>query len=125
MKPVFAMLFFCFSVVSALSQEIKPDSTKKIQTVEVSCGKCKFGLQGKSCELAVRVNGKAYYVDGTDIDSYGDAHASHGFCNDIRKAEVQGEITNNRFKLSYFKLLPVVINKTGKAKVKNKTAAVQ
>jgi len=39
------------------------------------------------------------------IDSHGDAHAKDGFCNSIRKAEVQGEIINDRFKVTYFKLL--------------------
>ncbi len=83
-----------------------PDSTKKNQVVEVSCGQCKLGLPGKSCDMAVRINGKSYFVDGTSIDSHGDAHASDGFCNAIRKAEVQGEIVKNRFKLTYIKLLP-------------------
>ena len=127
-KSVLMVLFFSFSIASALGQEITtslPDSTKKIQTVEASCGKCKFGLPGKECELAVRISGKAYYVDGTDIDSHGDAHDTQGFCNAIRKAQVQGEIADNRFKASYFKLVPVVINKTGKPKVKDKTSPVQ
>ena len=56
-------------------------------------------------DLAVRIDGKSYFVDGTDIDSHGDAHAKDGFCNAIRKAEVQGEIVNDRFKVTYFKLL--------------------
>jgi Family of unknown function (DUF6370) len=122
MKSILAILSFGFSIVSALGQEIKiavPDSTKKIQTVEASCGKCQFGLPGKDCELAVRINGKAYYVDGTHIDSHGDAHSSHGFCNTIRKAQVQGEVADNRFKVSYFKLIPMVINKADKPKGNN------
>ena len=41
----------------------------------------------------------------SDIDSHGDAHANDGFCKAVRKAEVQGEIANNRFKVTYFKLL--------------------
>ena len=31
--------------------------------------------------------------------------AEDGFCNAVRKAEVQGEIVNDRFKVTYFKLL--------------------
>lgn len=54
----------------------------------------------------MRINGKALFVDGTDIDSHGDAHAKDGFCEAVRKAEVQGEITGNRFKVTYFKLIP-------------------
>jgi hypothetical protein len=48
---------------------------------------------------------KSYFVDGTDIDSHGDAHAKDGFCNTVRKAEVQGEIVNDRFKVTYFKVV--------------------
>jgi hypothetical protein len=73
--------------------------------VEASCGQCKFGLQGTDCDLAVRIDGKAYYVDGTNIDEHGDAHAKDGFCNAIRKATVQGEVVDNRFKATYFKLV--------------------
>ena len=82
-----------------------PDPNKKIQVVETACGECQFKLAGKSCDLAVRIDGKAYFVDGTDIDSHGDAHAKDGFCNAVRKAEVQGNLVNGRFKVTYFKLL--------------------
>lgn len=81
------------------------DASKKIQLAEAACGQCRLGLPGKSCDLAVRINGKAYFVDGTSIDDHGDAHASDGFCEAIRKAEVQGEIVDNRFKATYFKLI--------------------
>jgi Family of unknown function (DUF6370) len=124
MRGVFILFFFHFflSGVWALGKEMKmgtPDSTKKIQVVEASCGMCQLGLPGKSCALAVRINGRSYYVDGTDIDSYGNAHSKHGFCNAIRKAEVQGEIVNDRFKLTYFKLLPARADKVDKTKMKN------
>jgi len=82
-----------------------PDPNKKVQVVETACGECQFKLAGKGCDLAVRIDGKAYFVDGTDIDSHGDAHAKDGFCKAVRKAEVQGGIANNRFKVTYFKLL--------------------
>lgn len=94
------------SLINANAQDIsKPDSTKKILTVEASCGQCQFGLKGEGCKLAVRIDGKAYFVKGTDIDSHGDAHAKDGFCEAIRKAEVQGEVVNNEFVLTYFKLV--------------------
>jgi len=83
------------------------DSTKKIESAEVSCGECKFQMAGSSCDLAVRIDGKSYFVDGTKIDQHGDAHAKDGFCETIRKAEVQGEIVGDRYKVSYFKLLPI------------------
>jgi hypothetical protein len=81
------------------------DSATAIQVVEVSCGQCQFKMQGKGCDLAVRVNNKAYYVDGTKIDEHGDAHAKDGFCETIRKAEVKGAVVGDRFKVTYFKLL--------------------
>lgn len=110
MKIIFTLI--CCSVIafSAISQQKatkqpKPDPTKKMQIVEAACGECQFGLEGKSCDLAVRIDGKFYFVDGTDIDSHGDAHAKDGFCKMIRTAEVQGEIVGGRFKASYFKLV--------------------
>ena len=82
-----------------------PDRGKKMMTVEAACGECRFNMDGKGCDLAIRLNDKTYFVDGTAIDDYGDAHAKDGFCNAVRKAEVQGEIVNNRFKATYFKLI--------------------
>ena len=110
MKILFITLYFCLSLVVAQSQtsEIKkniPDSTKKIISVEASCGMCQFGMKAKDCSLAVRIDGKVYFVDGSSIDEHGDAHAKDGFCEAVRKAEVQGEIVNNRFKATYFKLI--------------------
>jgi hypothetical protein len=58
--------------------------------------------------MAVRINGKSYYADGANIDNFGDAHGHDGMCNAVRKAEVQGELVNNRFKITYIKLLPYV-----------------
>lgn len=99
----------CF-VITANAQHASgkmsiPDSTKKILVVEASCGECNFKMEGKGCDLAIRINGKSYFVDGTAIDEHGDAHAKDGFCEAIRKAEVQGEVVNNRFKATYFKLI--------------------
>ena len=103
------IIFILFGLIaSAQKTDPKvstPDPNKKTQVVETACGECQFKLAGKGCDLAVRIDGKSYFVDGTDIDSHGDAHAKDGFCNAIRKAEVQGEIVNDRFKVTYFKLL--------------------
>jgi hypothetical protein len=112
MKRYSVLLACLFPALGALSQDNTkkinlPDSTKKILVVEASCGQCKFQLKDKKgCDLAVRIDGKAYFVEGTSIDDHGDAHADDGFCQAIRKAEVQGKIVNNRFKATYFKLLP-------------------
>ncbi len=104
----FFALILLFST-SALAQHTTqvPDKNKKLMTVEASCGQCQFGMEGKGCSLAVRYDGKSYFVDGTKIDDHGDAHAKTGFCNAVRKAEVQGEVVNDRFVASYFKLVPL------------------
>ncbi|HUR66327.1 MAG TPA: DUF6370 family protein [Chitinophagaceae bacterium] len=116
MKTVFSLIFFCllFSAANAQSKTSVPDNNKKIQTVEASCGECQFKLPGKGCHLAVRIDGKAYFVDGTSIDEHGDAHANDGFCEAIRKAQVQGTIVNDRFQATYFKLLAVSKDKEPK-----------
>jgi len=111
MKNFLSIMILCLFVAPVSGQVTKattssPDPDKKIQLVEASCGKCKFGLPGNTCDLAVRIDGKAYYVEGAAIDDFGDAHAHDGFCNSIRKAEVQGDLADNRFNVSYFKLLP-------------------
>jgi hypothetical protein len=104
MKKI-ASLLFLFSVVFVNAQDKKAEP--KVQIVEASCGQCQFKMKGHDCDLAVRIDGKAYFVDGTSIDSHGDAHAGDGFCSAIRKAEVVGEIVDNRFKATSFKLLPL------------------
>ncbi len=111
-KVVLLIGMICFSsgVVDAQLMA-RPDSTQKIQVVEAACGECQFKLPGKGCHLAVRMEGKAYFVDGTSIDEHGDAHAGDGFCNAIRKAEVQGKLIDKRFAATYFKLLPVTKEK--------------
>ena len=96
---------FLMTFGQVFAQNKKENS--KIQIVEASCGQCQLGMEGKSCDLAVRVNGKSYFVEGTNIDSHGDAHADDGFCASIRKAEVIGEIKDNKFVVTYFKLLPL------------------
>jgi len=100
LKKLLFSLLLLLATISGFSQK---DTT---QIVEASCGECQFGLKGKSCDLAVRINNKAYFVDGTSIDKHGDAHAKDGFCNAIRKAEVKGKIVDNKFVATYFKLLP-------------------
>ena len=76
------------------------------QIVDASCGQCQFGITGKAgCDLAVRIDGKSYFVDGTSIHDHGDAHADDGFCEAIRQAEVKGEIVNGRFKAESFTLV--------------------
>jgi hypothetical protein len=109
MKAILSIAFLSLITFPSFAQEnvvvAQPDSTKKILIVKASCGQCQFHMAGKGCELAVQIKGKTYFVEGTSIDEHGDAHAKDGFCESVRKAKVQGEIVNNRFKATYFKLI--------------------
>jgi len=106
------VIIFAITVAAQNADDGQPLQEKEapFKTVEASCGQCNFGLSGKGCDLAVRIDGKAYFVDGTvdgsNIDDHGDAHGPDGFCITIRKASVKGSITGDRFKLEHFKLLP-------------------
>ena len=73
--------------------------------VEAACGECQFGMPGTGCDLAVRIDGQAHYVDGSSIDEHGDAHAKEGLCNCIRKARVSGSMVDGRFVATGFTLL--------------------
>ena len=64
---------FLLAGISAQAQDKK--TNEKPVIVETACGECQFGMKGKSCDLAVRIDGKSYFVDGTTIDEHGDAHA--------------------------------------------------
>ena len=78
----------------------------KPQIVEAACGQCQFNMTEISgCDLAVRMNGKSYFVDNTNIDDHGDAHADDGFCNTVRTARVKGKIVEGRFKVELFELI--------------------
>lgn len=106
MKKLLLISFLAFGLTSMNAQEKK--ETQKTQIVEASCGQCQFGMKDKKgCDLAVRIDGKAYFVEGTDIHKHGDAHSADGFCSTIRKAEVVGEVKDNKFVVTQFTLLPV------------------
>lgn len=113
------VITFCLSIFGlAANAQATPSQNTSIKNkiVEIACGECKFKMKGKSCDLAVRIDGVAYFVDGKTVDDFGDAHAEHGFCNAISKAEVTGEIVNNRFKATSIKLLTHKEAKSGKTK---------
>ena len=77
--------------------------------VETACGQCQFKMPGKGCDLAVRIEGQSFFVDGVNIDQLGDAHAADGFCNAVRQARVTGQIKDGRFAVATFELLPLKI----------------
>lgn len=85
------------------AKAVKEDT---LRLVQASCGQCQFKMEDKGCDLAIRMKGQTYIVDGTNIDDHGDAHAKDGFCQKIRMAEVKGKIIYKHFVATYFKLLP-------------------
>ncbi|SEP31565.1 hypothetical protein SAMN05444671_0106 [Flavobacterium sp. CF108] len=99
------LIFLLFLFIGIAAQAQSKKVIDKPTIVEASCGECQFGMKGKSCDLAVRIDGKTYFVDGTTIHDHGDAHSEKGFCNAISKALVTGEIVNNRFKATSFTLV--------------------
>jgi hypothetical protein len=124
MKKILIVLI-AFVVTVQLNAQVKKDSILKIvkpTLVDASCGQCQFGLKTqKGCDLAVKINGIAYFVDSTKIDDHGDAHSKDGFCNAIRKAEIQGKLVNNRFVATSFKLL--TYEEVKKIELNNKKAS--
>jgi hypothetical protein len=107
MKKVISILLFIVMAHLAYSQQLNTtkkiaDSSKPFYDAEASCGSCNFKMQRNGCFLAIRFNGKFYFVTGTGIDDYGDAHDKEGFCNAIRKVKVQGDIQEENFNVSYF-----------------------
>ncbi len=85
----------------------KPLRVEQSGVMEVACGECLFHLPGKGCHLAVRHGTRAYFVDGVDLDSLGDAHAKDGMCQVIRQARVTGELRNGRFVVSRLEMIPL------------------
>lgn len=85
----------------------KPLRVEQTGVMEAACGECLFHLPGKGCHLAVRHGTRAYFVDGVDLDSLGDAHAKDGMCQVIRQARVTGELRNGRFVVSRLEMIPL------------------
>ncbi|QZK91315.1 hypothetical protein K5V07_12760 [Flavobacterium sp. CHNK8] len=103
MKKILCIALLIIATLAS-AQDKKENQESKI--VEASCGQCQFAMTGHGCDLAVRIDGKSYFVDGSSIDSHGDAHAKDGFCAAVRKAKVTGYIVNQRFVATSFELLP-------------------
>lgn len=114
MKKIFATGLFISAAFFATAQTAisknHSDSVVFLKTriVEASCGECKFALKGHGCDLAVRINGKSYFVDGAKpISAYGDQSNPEAMCEAVHKAEVTGEIKNDRFVATSFKVFPL------------------
>lgn len=100
-------LFF-FSLLTLLIScgSVKKSNDKIAGTYNVSCGKCNYEMTGDGCDLGIEINGKFYYVEGSDLHDHGDAHAADGLCNVRREATVVGEIKNGVFVAESLELLP-------------------
>jgi len=96
-RSVVVLLFL--SIISCKKEMISD------KLVEASCGQCQFNMEGKGCDLAIRIDDNSYYVEGADIDDHGDAHAADGFCEAIKKAKVSGKIAGGKFSASSFKIV--------------------
>jgi hypothetical protein len=59
----------------------------------------------QSMRLSCSHRWKTYFVDGTSIDSHGDAHAADGFLYKENQG-VTGTVVNDRFVATSFELLP-------------------
>jgi len=100
-----SFLLLCVMTGSYANAQKAKQPVMTLKNVEAACGECKLGMKGQGCNLAIRVDGKAYFVDNTKIDDHGDAHADDGFCNKIRRADVTGKIVKGRFVATNFQLL--------------------
>lgn len=79
--------------VILLSSCATSKTDKQIEGIyDVSCGKCNFEMTGDECDIAIDINGKHYYIEGSEIDDHGDEHAADGLCSTTRKAHVKGQI---------------------------------
>lgn len=110
MKSFFLMFICSVFCLSSFSQDngkkkLVLDKSKPVLELETACGTCMFKMKGSGCILAVKQEGKTYFVTGTDIDDHGDAHDKDGFCNAVRKAKVQGSVVGDKFAVTYFELI--------------------
>ena len=109
LTTIFGMVLFTISVNAQRPPiDVNILDADLVVEVKASCGQCNFGMKdAKGCDLAVKIDDKYYWVDGTSIHDHGDAHAEGGFCASIRDVETIGEVINGRFHVSYFKVLPL------------------
>lgn len=104
------LITICFALMIGIASKATSTSEFKnfsdsTQIVKTACGECIYGKQGAGCQLAVRIKGKVYFVEGTTIADHGDEHAEDGFCNTQRKAKVSGKIVDDKFIATSFELV--------------------
>jgi hypothetical protein len=116
-KLIFILIFSLFlfacndskPVVDKGNEDIQSKPIKVSSIVEAACGQCQFKIEGSNngCDIAVRINDKAYFADGVEKSQYGNPHGKNGICLEIRKAKVEGTVENSRFVATSFDLIPV------------------
>ena len=99
------LLFTTVNAQDTTKKKLVFNPNSPVYEVAATCGTCMYKMEGKGCLLAVKLKGKKYFVDGTNLDDHGDAHDKDGFCNAIKKAKVQGSVVGERFLVSYFELI--------------------
>ena len=100
-----ALVIGCQQQTERPAMGSQPEQYREV-VVDAACGQCQFDLPGSGCNLAVRIDGASYFVDGTGINDHGDAHSSDGFCNAVRRARVSGQVAEGRFVATHFEVLP-------------------
>ena len=88
---------------------INTNAQKKVKKYKVltACGQCQFNMNSTNgCALAIKIADKTYWVDGSSISDHGNEHAEDGLCKAVRKAKIEGNFDENRFKSSSFALIP-------------------
>lgn len=79
-------------------------STKlEAQTLEVACGVCIYGMEGKGCPIAADVNGEKIYIsfaDGATVGTIGEE-----ICEGKEHAKVTGEVKDGKLVVSSLELL--------------------
>ncbi len=76
------------------------------EVIEVACGMCQLNMDASSCEPAVRIEGKTYFMDGAPAELTEHEHDADGICMCIREAKVTGKVVDGRFKAEKFELQP-------------------
>jgi len=98
--PLLAVFSLASLLVLGVTGCTDSSTAAPTQTVQAGCGSCTYAIEGvKSCELAVKVDGKAYLVSGASVD----AHEA-GLCIAEKQAEVSGKVEGDKFVATSFKL---------------------
>lgn len=89
-KLLLGVLCLAFGYTANAQEEAAKES--KLKRVEISCGQCNFGMTGGGCSLAVKMDGKAYFVDGMKMTDFGDPHSKEGLCVVVKQGLAEGEV---------------------------------